>query len=158
MPGPITAIRCAEPAESAALRDLHRRSSFVWQDDRANLERHPEVFGVAPEAIAERRVRVAIGDGGEMVGFATTSDAGEGASELDDLFVDPAAMRRGIGRALVEDVAAIAWDAGFRRMTVVAHPRNFPFYESVAFLAGEVTATQFGPAVRMWRELDSPSR
>jgi hypothetical protein len=38
-------------------------------------------------------------------------------------------------------------------MTVVAHPRNFAFYESVGFLRGEPVATRFGPAVKLQREL-----
>jgi hypothetical protein len=57
----IAEIRCAEAHERAVLDDLHRRSSFVWAGDRANLEAHPDALGVAPEAIAERRVRVAVG-------------------------------------------------------------------------------------------------
>ncbi|MFI4985758.1 MAG: hypothetical protein ACHQAV_07235 [Solirubrobacterales bacterium] len=57
--GVTAEIRSAEPHERAALDDLHRRSSFVWADDRADLEAHPDALGVAPEAIAEQRVRVA---------------------------------------------------------------------------------------------------
>jgi predicted N-acetyltransferase YhbS len=72
---------------------------------------------------------------------------------LDDLFVEPARMRQGIGRALVEDAVDRAAGAGYERMTVIAHPRNFPFYESVGFVPGESASTRFGPAVRMQRPL-----
>jgi predicted N-acetyltransferase YhbS len=62
-------------------------------------------------------------------------------------------MRRGVGRALVEDAASGAVTAGCQSMTVVAYPRNFPFYESEGFEPGEAASTRFGPAVRMRRKL-----
>jgi GNAT superfamily N-acetyltransferase len=149
----IAEIRCAGAHERAALDDLHRRSSFVWAGDRANLEAHPDALGVAPEAIAERRVRVAVGAREEMLGFSVVAVSDSSVCELDDLFVDPDVMRRGVGRALVEDAASSAVAFGLRSMTVVADPRNFPFYESVGFQPGEAAATRFGPAVRMQRGL-----
>jgi predicted N-acetyltransferase YhbS len=63
-------------------------------------------------------------------------------------------LRQGVGRTLVEDAPAPAAAAGSQRMSVVAHPRNFPFYESVGFVPVEPAHTRFGPAVRMWRKLD----
>jgi GNAT superfamily N-acetyltransferase len=149
-------IRFAEPGDRDALSDLHRRSSFVWEEDRANLEAHPDALGVTPEAIAERRVRVALSRSGELLGFSVVADRSDAVCELDDLFVDPDAFRNGIGRALVQDAAASATRRQCRSMTVIAHPRNFPFYESVGFVPGEAAQTRFGPAVRMRRELDRP--
>jgi GNAT superfamily N-acetyltransferase len=149
----ITQIRAATAAEREALGDLHRRSSYVWEGDRANLDAHPDALGVAREAIAEGRVRVAVGAGGELLGFSVVADGGDGVCELDDLFVEPRLMRRGIGRALVEDAATRAVRAGAAALTVVAHPRNFAFYESVGFVRGEPVATRFGPAVKLRRKL-----
>jgi predicted N-acetyltransferase YhbS len=132
---------------------LHRRSSYVWEEDRVNLEAHPDALGVAPGAIADGRVRVAVGHGGELLGFSVVADAPGGVCVLDDLFVEPDVMRQGIGCALVEDAVARALLAGRREMTVVAHPRNFAFYESVGFAVGEPVATRFGPAVALVRRL-----
>jgi GNAT superfamily N-acetyltransferase len=154
----IAEIRWAEPLERNAIGELHRRSSWVWEEDRAALEAHPDALGVALEAILQRRVRVAVGEEGELLGFSIVADRGPGSCELDDLFVDAHILRQGVGRALVEDAAARALAEGSRRMTVVAHPRNFPFYESVGFVPGEPAQTRFGPAVRMWRELAARSR
>jgi GNAT superfamily N-acetyltransferase len=149
----IAEIRRADVAERDFLRDLHRRSSLVWAEDRAPLEAHPEVFGVAADAIAAGRARVAVDEHGVVVGFVVVCDTPDGGCELDDLFVEPRLMRRGIGRALVDDAAARAVRAGHSHMSVVAHRRNFPFYERVGFVAGEAVATRFGPAVRMHRRL-----
>jgi len=149
----ITQIRTATAAEREALSELHRRSSYVWEGDRADLDAHPDALGVAAEAIAAGRVRVAVGTGGALLGFSVVADGPDGVCELDDLFVEPRLMRQGIGRALVEDAAARAVRAGSAVMTVVAHPRNFAFYESVGFVRGEPVATRFGPAVKLRRRL-----
>ncbi len=151
--GRIAQIRSAKPHERNALGDLHRRSSYVWEQDRADLDAHPDALGVPFEAIDEGCVRVALGLGHRLLGFSVVAHRPDGLCELDDLFVDPDFMREGIGRALVEDVAARALMAGYRRLAVVAHPRNFPFYESAGFVQGEATTTRFGPATRMRREL-----
>jgi GNAT superfamily N-acetyltransferase len=149
----MTQIRTATAAEREALSELHRRSSYVWEGDRADLDAHPDALGVAAEAIAAGRVRVAVGTGGELIGFWVVADGPDGVCELDDLFVEPRLMRQGIGRALVEDAAARAVRAGSAAMTVVAHPRNFAFYESVGFVRGEPVATRFGPAAALRRQL-----
>jgi hypothetical protein len=44
------------------LDELHRRSSFVWAEARAKLGAQADTLGVAPGAIAEQRMRVAVGE------------------------------------------------------------------------------------------------
>jgi GNAT superfamily N-acetyltransferase len=149
----VKQIRFARPSERSALNSLHRRSSYVWEADRADLEAHPDALGVAPEAITEGRLRVAVGPDDGILGFSVAVYAADGVCELDDLFVDPDFMRMGIGRALVEDAAARASSAGCREMTVVFHERNFAFYESVGFLGREPTSTRFGPATLLRRPI-----
>jgi len=50
-----------------------------------------------------------------IVGFATWLTAGDGV-EVEDLFVDPAWMRHGAGRALVLDLISIARGRGVCRV------------------------------------------
>lgn len=149
----VMEIRFADAAESSALRFLHERSSYLWEADRADLEAHPDALGVAPEAIAEARVRVAVGADGGLLGFSVVAYAPGEVCELDDLFVDPDFMRMGIGRRLVEDAATRAASAGYRQLTVVSHERNFAFYESVGFSGREPASTRFGPATLLRRPL-----
>lgn len=121
------------------------------------LERHPEVLGVDPQAIAQDRVRVATGAAGELLGFSTTVPCADRAAELEALFVEPDLVGRGVGRALVEDAKARAREAGHLRMTVVVAARTVAFYERSGFVVREPTQTRFGPALRMWCELAGPS-
>lgn len=149
-------IRDAAAEEQEALDALHRSSAFVWDEDRANLEAHPDALGIDPAAVAAGRVRVAVGAAGTVLGFAVTAPGEDAdACELEDLFVDPLVMRLGVGRALVEDAAARARSAGLRRITVIADARNFPFYEQVGFTLVGPAQTRFGPASRLARELAS---
>ena len=72
-----------------------------------------------------------------IVGFATVMPD----RELEDLFVDPAFMRRGIARALIRDAGA--------PLTVTANEHALAFYESVGFVVVGATQTPGGPARRM---------
>ncbi len=97
-------------------------------------------------------MRVAVNGAGDLLGFATWSPASEEA-ELIDLFVEPDAMRRGIGSALVRDAAQRVAEAGLARLSVVAHRRTFAFYERAGFVDVGAATTQFGPARRLVRDL-----
>ena len=142
-------IRTATPADAEVLRDLHRRSSYIWEEDRPHFDAHPGIFGVDPTALTEGRTRIATGDDGAFAGFATVTAAGE----LVDLFVEPQLMRRGIGSELVADAAARAATAGHTRMTVVAAERTRRFYERAGFVLEGEAQTRFGPALHLTRPL-----
>jgi len=110
----LLVIRDAVLSERSRLRELHEKSSSVWSEDRVMLAAHPEVLGVPSEAIQEGRVRVAETEG-KIIGFSVLGFSGC-ESELDGLFVDPAFMRRGVGRRLLADAVQIAADAGIQTM------------------------------------------
>src|SRR5882757_5448240 len=93
-------IRDASPDDADGLREIHRRASYIWPEDRHHLDAHPEVFGVDPGALNAGHVRIACDAEGNMLGFATVRPKANHGAELEDLFVEPAAMRRGIGHTL----------------------------------------------------------
>jgi len=78
------------------LRGVFRRAALTNAGDRELLAAHPEFLEWSGETIAGGRVRVAVEDG-TVAGFATTVPVG-GGLELEDLFVEPERMRRGVGR------------------------------------------------------------
>ena len=142
-------IRDAAPSERAELEALQRRASDVWEEYRADLAAHPDAIALDPELVAAGRVRVAVSEDGGVVGFSVVLPARDGACELDGLFVEPKAIRGGVGRALVADAADRARAEGATRMSVIANPRAVGFYERVGFVAGEAAQTRFGPATWM---------
>jgi len=87
-------IRLGTPADLAAAARVYRRASLSNASDRDNLLAHPHYLVLGPEGLAEGRTYVAEQDG-SVVGFATWAET-NGTVELEDLFVDPDYMRRGI--------------------------------------------------------------
>jgi N-acetylglutamate synthase-like GNAT family acetyltransferase len=141
-------IRSAVPADMTVLRDLFRRSSLSNEGDRPLLLANPDALELSAVAVNERRTRVAEVADGPIVGFASTMVTGD-VIELEDLFVDPEWIRRGIARALVLDTQAIARQSGCRRVQVTANEHARGFYEKVGFVFAEEVETRFRPAPRM---------
>jgi len=117
-----------------ALREVRRRASLSNEGDRAFLAEHPEALDY--ELIPGARIRLAEIDG-SVVGFATVLPD----RELEDLFVDPDYMRRGIATALVRDAGT--------PLTVTANPHALAFYEQVGFVTEGWADTPGGPGHRM---------
>jgi GNAT superfamily N-acetyltransferase len=144
-------IRDAGAGDLTALREVYRRSSLSNEGDRANLLAYPDMLEFAGDGVREGRTRAAVADG-QVVGFASWLTAGDDL-ELEDLFVDPAWMRQGIGRALVLDLIAIARGRGTSRVEVTANPHALAFYQGVGFVVYAEVATTFGSAPRMQLEI-----
>src|SRR3954447_13037524 len=119
---PDGVIRDARPDEVAALEALQRRGAGGWGEYREALAAHPDAIALDPALVREGRVRVFEKDG-LRVGFSVLLPVREGACELDGLFVEPAAMRGGVGRALMADVADRGRAEGAARISVIANPR-----------------------------------
>jgi GNAT superfamily N-acetyltransferase len=145
-------IRDAAPAETPLLEALQRRSSNVWDEYRERLRANPDAIELAQTFVDNGWVRVAVDCGGTPAGFAVVIPAVGGVHELDGLFVEPAQMHCGVGRALVQDACRRAQAAGALLLEVVAGPAR-GFYEKLGFEVVATAETRFGPAVRMRRRL-----
>jgi GNAT superfamily N-acetyltransferase len=154
---PVVAfIRDARPDEAPALESLQRRASDVWEEYRAQLAVHPDAIAPPHRAIAQGRVRVAVDASGRRLGFSVVLPVEGARCELDDLFVEPDWMRRGVGRVLVDDLAARAKAAGASYIDVVANLNALGFYARLGFQITGQTSTRFGSAPRMTLDLSQP--
>jgi GNAT superfamily N-acetyltransferase len=149
----VDAIRDARPEEAPALAALQRRSADVWDEYRAQLAANPDAIEPPHRAIADGRVRVAADASGRLLGFSVVLPIRDGRCELDDLFVEPEWMRRGVGRLLVADLTARAAAAGASHVDVIANPNALAFYERLGFETTGQASTRFGEAPRMSLEL-----
>ncbi|GAB3481542.1 GNAT family N-acetyltransferase [Nocardiopsis coralliicola] len=90
--------------------------------------------------------------GDPPVGLAALVEL-DGAAHLEQLAVDPAHGRRGIGSALLRAACAHAAAAGFSRLTLTTFrdlPWNAPFYAARGF--AELPAENWGPGLAaQWR-------
>jgi GNAT superfamily N-acetyltransferase len=148
----VVLIRPANAAEAPVLEALQRRSSDVWDEYREQLATHPDAIELPQTFIENGWVRVAIADDATPIGFSVVIPRDSSVHELDGLFVEPGHMRRGVGRALVEDAAARASANGADCLEVTAGPAQ-GFYERAGFDLVGAAGTRFGPAVRMRRRL-----
>jgi GNAT superfamily N-acetyltransferase len=141
-------IRDADAGEAPTLEALQRRSSDVWQEYREQLAEHPDAIEL-PETFIERGwVRVAVAGDDAPIGFSVVIPGAGAIHELDGLFVEPELMRRGVGRALVEDAVLRASARGAECLQVIAGPAR-GFYEGLGFTVVADADTRFGPAVCM---------
>lgn len=140
-------IRIGTLADLPAASDVLRRASLSNEGDRDNLLAHPDYLILGSDGLAEDRTYVAE-EHGSVVGFATWVET-DGTMELEDLFVEPSWMRRGIATALVHRIADVLRARGVERMEVTANPDALEFYRSVGFVECGVAETELGPAPRM---------
>jgi GNAT superfamily N-acetyltransferase len=138
-------VRLAALDDIPRLREIFRDAAWTNEGDRPLLTEHPEFLEWSGDPAREGRTLVAVVED-QLVGFLSTVD-NEDATELEDLFVDPASMRRGVATALVEAAAARG-----RPLTVDGNHHARAFYESAGFTVESEVALDFGTALRFRRE------
>jgi GNAT superfamily N-acetyltransferase len=141
-------IRLGTPSDLDRVAEVYRTASLSNPGDRDRLLAHPEYLVLDPDGLTEGRTHVAEEDG-SVVGFATWAETDRGRMELEDLFVDPKWMRRGIATALVDCIADALRSRGADTLEVTASPDALGFYRSVGFIDFGVAQTAFGSAPHM---------
>ncbi len=107
------------------LREIAFAAKAHWGYDRELVRAWADAIEFPDEevvVVAER--------GGRIVGWAAVVPGGD-VAVLDDLWVEPAWIGRGVGRELFERAAALARDRGAARLEWEAEPNAIGFYERV---------------------------
>lgn len=121
-------IRPARPADHGRLRRIAAAAKGHWGHDPERVRAWVEELDFAPPADSRVEVFVAELDGRPVAWAALIP--GDPAV-LDDLWVEPAAMRQGIGTALFRHVADRARALGATRVEWDSEPEAVGFYERV---------------------------
>jgi ribosomal protein S18 acetylase RimI-like enzyme len=127
---------------------VYRRSSLSNEGDRIALLENEEYLVFPEEPVLEGRTWVAEYPDKGVVGLATIEQHPRTA-ELVDLFVDPASMRQGVGRALILHVLDILADNGITVLEVTANTHALAFYGAMGFQVIDTAATPLGSGLRM---------
>jgi ribosomal protein S18 acetylase RimI-like enzyme len=151
-------VRDARPSDRPTLSRIFSRASLSNAGDRAALLAHPEALVLPDDLLARGRTSVATSSDGVVVGFASTRATEPGVLELDDLFVDPDARRRGAALQLIRSIATSAAAEDVVRIDVTANPHAFEFYRAAGFVAGSRMDTELGSGQRMHLDIaESPA-
>ncbi|MFG2909424.1 GNAT family N-acetyltransferase [Kitasatospora sp. NPDC048286] len=119
-------IRPARPEEAALLTGIALRAKAYWGYDEAFMAACRSELTVDADVIERSATVVAEADG-QVLGFVSLSGAPPTGS-LDQLFVEPEWIGRGVGRALFERARGLAVALGLRRLTIDSDPNAEPFY------------------------------
>ena len=120
-------IREGTEADFERLRAIAIEAKAHWGYDRALVEEWAQGGDFEPASLRARLVYVAEVEG-DPVGWAALIPRGE-VGWLEDLWIEPAWIGQGLGRALFEHVAAEARLLGARRLEWEAEPNAHGFYE-----------------------------
>ncbi len=148
-------IRDATLDERSTLEALQWRASLANSGDRQALLANADAIVLPDDQIAAGHVFVAE-RGGHRVGFAAVLPRDDRDTELDALFVEPAAWRQGIGQALVAHCAEIARTRGSSALHVLGNPHAEGFYLACGFRILGTEHTRFGVGYRMQKPLQAP--
>ncbi|NIA71200.1 GNAT family N-acetyltransferase [Pelagibius litoralis] len=140
-------LRPARPAECGALTALVLRSKAYWGYDPGFLQACRRGLAVKPRDIAAGRVVVLVEEDTVLGLYALIPDERPGEALVDLLFVEPAAIGHGIGRALWQDLLAKAAGEGFTRLKIESDPFALGFYRAMgATLSGKIRSPIQGPS------------
>jgi GNAT superfamily N-acetyltransferase len=141
-------LRPAAPDDYERVRELTFESKAHWGYDRDLVRSWAEglTFG------SDRERWVAELDG-EVVAWAALAAPADGIAVLDDLWVDPAWIGRGLGARLFRLAADRARELGAARLEWGAEPNAVGFYEKLGGRKLRDHVTEWG-RVAPWMGLD----
>ena len=119
-------IRAPTIEELASLSELCLRSKAVWGYNDEFLEACRSELSFDQGDLEMTRIAVA-DRGGKVVGVAQVKVRGNEA-DLLKLFVDPTALRCGVGRTLFEWAINVAREKGATLLIIDSDPGAAPFY------------------------------
>jgi len=144
----VISVRGARPGDFERVRELTFESKAHWGHDRDFVRRWAE--GLTFESACERWVAEL---DGEIVAWAALVPPADGVAVLDDLWVDPAAMDRGLGSRLFRLAADRARELGAQRLEWGAEPNAVGFYEKLGGRKLRDHVTEWG-RVAPWMGLE----
>jgi GNAT superfamily N-acetyltransferase len=116
----------AEPKDAAALTEIAHAAKRHWGYPERWIQSWRETLTIRAEFIAANVAWCAMEDA-HAVGFYLLTSESDGL-HLDHLWILPAAMGRGIGRALFEHAVEEARTLGHRILKIEADPNAEGFY------------------------------
>lgn len=142
-------IRRATPADAPQLKTIAVAAKGHWGYAAEPMAEFAAEVMTEPAKLSTDLVYVATMDE-RIVGWCKIIPQTPTAM-LDDLWVLPDYMGRGIGRALLQHAAAIAREQGATALELVADPNAQPFYERLGCVVIGETISEWNRAIPRMR-------
>jgi GNAT superfamily N-acetyltransferase len=144
----------AKPEDAEALTNIAHAAKRHWGYPENWIAAWRDILTMRPEFIAANVAFVAI-DEEQMLGFYVLTTEADGI-HLDHLWLVPAAMGHGIGRALFKHAVAEARIRGFNSIKIEADPNAEGFYQRmgarrIGTAVGEVEGTRRELPLMEWK-------
>ena len=124
--------RLAEASHADLLTNLTRRSKAHWGYSESQIIAWHDQLVISQNEIMEGRVWIGtLAD--TIVGYYSYEVLSTSAIKLDNLFLDPAYIGKGLGKVLMQDFLDRAKQQGFQTATLNAEPYAEPFYRGFGF-------------------------
>lgn len=130
-------IRLATTADLPAIQDIERAAGRPFREIGMGrvAEDEPPSLDTLRTYVQDDRAWVRVREDGHPVAYAI-ADVIDGNGHLEQVSVNPSYARRGIGKALIEQVARWARDKGCPALTLTTFTEvawNGPYYERLGF-------------------------
>lgn len=121
-------IEKAQPSDAPVLTELTRESKAYWAYSEDQLLLWKDELSVRPEYIQENGVYV-LWESGLAQAYYSYKENTQAWVYLDNLFVHPRAMGKGIGKALLLDFEARVQNLAYSLVKLEADPHAETFYQ-----------------------------
>lgn len=119
-------LRDAKPDDLSMINDLMRVSKAHWGYDEPFLDRFMEIFSITEEYLDESTTKLAY-DTSELIGFFSFIHK-EGCFELDNLFLHPDHIGKGMGNKLWKLVCETSQNYKQMEFIIMSDPNAEQFY------------------------------
>jgi N-acetylglutamate synthase-like GNAT family acetyltransferase len=132
-------FRPANPKEASRLSEIAYQSKAIWGYTVEFLQAcRPELTNSETQIVSANHCFVVFEIHHDVTGFCALEYTGDGAAELEALFIVPRYIGRGIGLKLLEHAKRKASGRGATSLTVQAGPNAAGFYAAAGGMrAGE---------------------
>jgi GNAT superfamily N-acetyltransferase len=130
----------AKPEDAGVLTEIAHAAKRHWGYPERWIQGWRDILTMRPELIAAN-VTYAAMENNRVVGFYLLTIESDGL-HLDHLWIAPAAMGRGIGRALFKHAIEQARGLGFQAIKIEADPNAEGFYQRMGAKRVGVNVTE----------------
>ena len=124
-------IRPARTEEAEEISKLAMRSKAHWGYSKSFMEACRDELTVTPRALDSSEFRYFVAErGSELVGYYAIDKLTDHRFELEALFVEPAFIGRGIGKALLAHAKKLVKELGGKSLIIQGDPHAEKFYRA----------------------------